>query len=139
LIVWFSQTNSKASLIASAISPVGANLRAGMIDTENQQMLKASNPIYIDAELTSEHQGPILFWNDKPENIMISIKNTGEKVLSSMAVEGSSYDVLTKLKISYTDTNGLVVDNFERDLRQPINKGDPKWQPIDFPLPKITS
>gem|GEM_PF-3541700 len=74
-------------MAASITSPFAKGLREGIIDTENQQILKASNPIFIDAGLTSEHQGPILFWNDKPEKMMFSIENKGEKVISSTKLD----------------------------------------------------
>lgn len=70
---------------------------------------------------------------------MLSIKNTGEKVLSSRVIDGSSYDILTNLRVSYLDYNDKVVYNFEKELREPVQKGPPKWQPVDFPLPKIMS
>lgn len=138
-IVWCTKTYSTSSLLASAINPVAKSLREGIIDTENQKILKAGSTIYIEAEIVSEDQGPIFFWNDKPEKRMLSIKNTGEKVISSTELEGSAYPISTKLKVSYIDNNGQIVDNFERDLREPIHKGDPKWQSIDLPLPKMMS
>lgn len=70
---------------------------------------------------------------------MLSIKNTGEKIISSTEIDGSAYDILTRLKVSYRDKTGQVVDNFEIDLREPVNIDDPTWQLIGFPVPKKMS